>query len=74
MDAHVIQPHEYDELPEITDEMLARASVNRGGRRWNVANITSRFPLTTAAYQLEDLANDEVNHGMIRQASYKLIK
>ncbi|MEF8711118.1 MAG: BrnA antitoxin family protein [Candidatus Accumulibacter propinquus] len=32
VDAHVIQPHEYDELPEITDEMLARASVNRGGR------------------------------------------
>jgi uncharacterized protein (DUF4415 family) len=32
VDAHVIQPHEYEELPEITDEMLARASVNRGGR------------------------------------------
>ena len=32
VDAHVIQPHEYGELPEITDEMLARASVNRGGR------------------------------------------
>ncbi|MEF8749298.1 MAG: BrnA antitoxin family protein [Candidatus Accumulibacter propinquus] len=32
VDAHVIQPHEYDELPEITDDMLARASVNRGGR------------------------------------------
>ena len=25
VDAHVIQPHEYDELPEITDEMLAVA-------------------------------------------------
>ena len=32
VDAHVIQPHEYDELPEITDEMLARARVSRGGR------------------------------------------
>ena len=32
VDAHVIQPHEYEKLPEITDEMLARASVNRGGR------------------------------------------
>ena len=32
VDAHVIQPHEYDELPELTEEMLARASVNKGGR------------------------------------------
>ena len=32
VDAHVIHPEEYDELPEITDEMLARAWVNKGGR------------------------------------------
>jgi uncharacterized protein (DUF4415 family) len=32
VDAHVIKPHEYKELPEITDEMLARAVVNKGGR------------------------------------------
>jgi uncharacterized protein (DUF4415 family) len=31
-DAHVIQPHEYEELPELTDDMLARARVNKGGR------------------------------------------
>jgi uncharacterized protein (DUF4415 family) len=30
--AHVIQPEEYDELPELTDDMLARGQVNRGGR------------------------------------------
>lgn len=30
--AHVIQPEEYDELPELTDEMLARGVVNKGGR------------------------------------------
>ena len=29
---HVIQPEEYDELPELTDDMLARGKVNRGGR------------------------------------------
>ncbi|MFM8444590.1 MAG: BrnA antitoxin family protein [Methylococcus sp.] len=29
---HVIQPEEYEELPELTDEMLARGKVNRGGR------------------------------------------
>ncbi len=29
---HVIQPDEYEELPELTDEMLARGKINRGGR------------------------------------------
>jgi uncharacterized protein (DUF4415 family) len=32
VDAHVVQPHEYDDLPELTDDMLARAKVNKGGR------------------------------------------
>jgi len=32
VDAHRIKPHEYKELPELTDEMLARAVVNKGGR------------------------------------------
>jgi len=30
--AHVIQSEEYDELPELTDDMLARGRVNKGGR------------------------------------------
>jgi uncharacterized protein (DUF4415 family) len=30
--AHVIQPEEYEELPELTDEMLAHGVVNKGGR------------------------------------------
>jgi uncharacterized protein (DUF4415 family) len=30
--AHVIQPEEYEELPELTGEMLARGKVNKGGR------------------------------------------
>lgn len=30
--AHVIQPHEYKEAPELTDEMLARAVIQKGGR------------------------------------------
>ena len=29
---HVIQPDEYDELPELTDDMLKRGKVNKGGR------------------------------------------
>lgn len=32
VDAHVIQRREYDELPELTDEMLARGRINKGGR------------------------------------------
>ena len=31
VDAHVIQPHEYDELPELTDAELARGVEHRGG-------------------------------------------
>ena len=31
-DAHAIRPHEYRDLPDLTDQALARAVVNRGGR------------------------------------------
>ena len=32
VDVHVIQPNEYEEIPELTEEMLARGTVNKGGR------------------------------------------
>jgi uncharacterized protein (DUF4415 family) len=32
VDAHMIKPEEYEELPELTDEMLGRAKINKGGR------------------------------------------
>jgi uncharacterized protein (DUF4415 family) len=32
VDAHVIRPDEYMELPELTEEMVARGKINRGGR------------------------------------------
>jgi uncharacterized protein (DUF4415 family) len=32
VDAHVIQPHEYVEIPELTDEMMRRAVFKKGGR------------------------------------------
>jgi uncharacterized protein (DUF4415 family) len=32
VDAHVIVKGEYEELPELTEDMLARATVNKGGR------------------------------------------
>ena len=32
VDAHVIKPEEYEELPELTDEMFARAVFKKAGR------------------------------------------
>ena len=47
VDAHVIQDSEYEELPELTDEMLGRATVRKAGRP--VASnprlqVTTRLP------------------------------
>jgi uncharacterized protein (DUF4415 family) len=47
--AHVIQPEEYDELPELNAEMLARGKVNKGGRPRSVSPkklISIRLPET----------------------------
>lgn len=47
VDAHVIRPDEYRELPELTPEALARARIRKGGRPLS-ANprklITIRLP------------------------------
>ncbi|MEI8326078.1 MAG: BrnA antitoxin family protein [Betaproteobacteria bacterium] len=32
VDAHKVKSGEYDELPELNEEMLTRAQVNKGGR------------------------------------------
>jgi uncharacterized protein (DUF4415 family) len=32
VDRHVIQPHEYDEVPELTDEMVKRADLYHGDK------------------------------------------
>ena len=32
VDAHTVKKEEYEDLPELTEEMLARATVNKGGR------------------------------------------
>ena len=32
VDAHKIEAKEYDELPRLTNDMLTRAKVNKGGR------------------------------------------
>jgi uncharacterized protein (DUF4415 family) len=32
VDAHTVKVEEYEELPELTEEMLVRAKVSKGGR------------------------------------------
>ena len=32
VDAHTLKKEEYEDLPELTEEMFARAKVNKGGR------------------------------------------
>lgn len=32
VDAHSVKAEEYKELPELTEEMLTRAKINKGGR------------------------------------------
>ena len=47
VDAHKVRPEEYEELPELTDDMLARATVNKGGRPFSPnprKSISLRLP------------------------------
>ena len=46
VDAHQIQDSEYNELPELTDEMLKRSTINRGGR----PRLASRKVLVSVRY------------------------
>jgi hypothetical protein len=32
VDRHVIQPHEYDEVPELTEEMIERGDLYHGAK------------------------------------------
>ena len=62
VDAHEIKPQEYAELPELTDEMLARATVSKGGRPVSTnprklislrlpADVIERWKATGAGWQ-----------------------
>ena len=62
VDAHEIKPQEYAELPELTDEMLARATVRKGGRPVSTnprklislrlpADVIERWKATGAGWQ-----------------------
>lgn len=52
VDAHRVRAEEYEDLPELTGEMLARAVVNKGGRpvAQNPRTLVSiRLPADTLA-------------------------
>ena len=51
VDAHVIQPEEYEEIPELTDEMFARGVWKRGGRPMAPPTkaVTLRLPVDVIA-------------------------
>jgi len=52
VDAYVIQDGEYEELPELTDEMLSRAVVRKAGRpvaRNPRVQVTIRLPADVLA-------------------------
>jgi len=62
VDAHRVRPDEYEELPELTDDMLARAQVNKGGRPVSAnprklislrlpADVIERWKATGAGWQ-----------------------
>lgn len=62
VDAHVLKTSEYEELPELTEEMLARAGVNKGGRPMSPnprkllslrlpADVIDRWKATGAGWQ-----------------------
>jgi len=47
VDAHNIAPQEYEELPEFTENMLARAKLKKGGRPLSASprkSISLRLP------------------------------
>lgn len=53
VDAHELKASEYEELPELTDEMLARATMNRGGRPRSASSkvlLSVRYSPEVVAY------------------------
>ena len=52
VDAHIIKAREYKDLPELTDEMLARAKRSKGGRPVSAnprEQVTIRLPADVLA-------------------------
>lgn len=57
IDAHIIQPHEYDDAPLLTDDMLSRMVYKRNGKVIGRPKLAS--PKQTATFRL---AADLLSH------------
>lgn len=53
VDAHEIQPEEYEEIPELTDEMFARGVLYRGGQRIGGMSELKRISLQLSVEVIE---------------------
>jgi uncharacterized protein (DUF4415 family) len=53
VDHHVIQPHEYDEVPELTDEMAERADLYRGAKLFRRGRPKSDDPKQLITLRLD---------------------
>ena len=62
VDAHKVRPEEYRELPDLTEEMLSRAKIKKGGRPLSAnprklislrlpANVIERWKATGPGWQ-----------------------
>ena len=62
VDAHKVKPEEYEELPDLTEDMLSRAKINKGGRPLSTsprklislrlpANVIERWKATGPGWQ-----------------------
>jgi uncharacterized protein (DUF4415 family) len=53
VDAHVIQPEEYDEIPELTDEDFARGDITIGGKLVSKGRPRSKSPKQQITLRLD---------------------
>jgi uncharacterized protein (DUF4415 family) len=53
VDRHVIQPHEYDEIPELTAEWFASADHHRGGKLIRRGRPKSHDPKQLVSLRLD---------------------
>jgi uncharacterized protein (DUF4415 family) len=53
VDRHVLQPHEYDEIPELTEEWFASADHRRGGKLVRRGRPKSSSPKQLVSLRLD---------------------
>lgn len=74
LDAHVVQPGEYEEIPELTDEMMAKAVFSPGGESALLKSLGDRAEAGRLAVDLDpDLAERLIATGEDWQARVNAI-